>query len=197
MKNLIKFSGLFFFLLLASVSSGQGGDINGQELFEAHCKACHHPTQRLVGPALSGVRERRDPEWIINFVKSSQSMIADGDSTANALFMEFNQIPMPEHPGLSKEEINAIIDYVDNPEGEDSEIPGLGESEFTITRPEMPAKVNYQPIQFDSFPFWLIYTAMVFMILGWLYYMVEYTEIVKNAQKPDKEDESEVPFGEQ
>ncbi len=165
-------------------------EIDGQSLFKQKCNACHHPTQRLVGPALQGVRDRRDSSWLINFVQSSQSMVESGDSTAQALFMEFNQVPMPDHNQLSTAEINAILDYVHAPEEEQAG------AKQPISRPEMPAQVQYQPLEFSSFAFWLIYTAMVFMIIGWLYYMIEYTEIVKKATG-NKKGRQEIPFGEQ
>ena len=163
--------------------------IDGEPLFKALCSACHHPTQRLVGPALKGVKERRDSAWIVNFIVSSQTMIEEGDSLANALFMEYNQVPMPDHPQLSIEQINAIIDYANAPEA------GVAKDEQPIKRPEVE-RAGYTPLSFTSFTFWLIYTATVFMIIGWLYYMIEYTEIVKKATG-NKDGDEGVPFGEQ
>lgn len=164
--------------------------IDGKPLFKSLCASCHHPTQRLVGPPLQGVREKRDSAWLINFVKSSQSMIEEGDSLAQALFMEYNQVPMPDHPQLTVEQINAILDYASSPEDE------VAAADQPISRPEMPARTQYKPLSFTSFTFWLIYTATVFMIIGWLYYMIEYTEIVKQATG-EKEGDADVPFGEQ
>lgn len=163
--------------------------IDGEALFKTFCSSCHHPTQRLVGPVLEGIRERRDSAWIINFVRSSQSMIEEGDSVANAVFMEFNQVPMPDHPNLTDEQINAIIDFANAPQEEIA-------ADQPISRPDLPPKPLYKPIQFTSFTFWIIYTATVFMIIGWLYYMIEYTEIIKKATG-NKEGDQEVPFGEQ
>ena len=164
--------------------------IDAEVLFKKHCTSCHHRTQRLVGPALEGVRDRRDSAWIVNFVRNSQAMIDAGDSTAQALFMEFNQVPMPKQEFLSPDQVNAIIDYVNEPEAI------VAEDDQPIARPEMPAQVQYRPLEFSSFGFWLIYTATVFMIIGWLYYMIEYTEIVKRATG-DKSASEQVPFGEQ
>ena len=163
--------------------------IDGKPLFKSLCAACHHPTQRLVGPALAGVKERRDSAWLVQFVASSQTMIAEGDSTAVALFNEFNKVPMPDHPQLSKDQIMAILDYASSP-------PELAEGpDQPISRPDID-RVYYEPLSFTSFTFWLIYTATVFMIMGWLYYMIEYTEIIKKATG-DKEGDEGVPFGEQ
>ena len=163
--------------------------IDGKPLFKAQCAACHHPTQRLVGPPLSGIRERRDSAWIVNFVASSESMIEAGDSTAIALYNEYNQVSMPDHPNLSPEQIMAIIDWASSPEDEVA-------SDQPISRPDLGKRVYYEPLSFTSFSFWLIYTATVFMIIGLLYYMIEYTEIVKKATG-DKEGNQQVPFGEQ
>jgi hypothetical protein len=116
-------------------------------------------------------------------------MIDEGDSLANALFMEYNQVPMPDHPQLSVEQINAIIDYANAPEA------GVAKDDQPIKRPEVQ-RAGYKPLQFTSFTFWLIYTATVFLIIGWLYYMIEYTEIVKRATG-NKEGDEDLPFGEQ
>src|SRR6478736_455386 len=41
----------------------------GKGLFEAKCTACHRLTdEKVVGPGLKGVTERRKPEWIMNMV---------------------------------------------------------------------------------------------------------------------------------
>jgi len=52
-------------------------------------------------------------EWIIKFVTSSQTMIKDGDKDAVALFVEYNNIIMPD-PNLSEEQIKVILNFIIN-----------------------------------------------------------------------------------
>jgi mono/diheme cytochrome c family protein len=83
----------------------------GESLFNANCRVCHAVKQRLVGPALEGVYDRRDMDWILAFVKNSQAVIASGDDYAVALYGEFNQTVMPSF-NFSDAEIQSIISYV-------------------------------------------------------------------------------------
>jgi len=76
------------------------------------CFACHTiGGGRLVGPDLLGVHERRSQAWLEEFVKSSQSMINNGDAEAVALFAEFNQLPMPDAVATD-EQIRQVLDYI-------------------------------------------------------------------------------------
>ena len=84
----------------------------GKTIFAARCASCHNLSKTLTGPALAGVHERRSLEWIISFVKSSQSMVKAGDKEAVALFTRFNNIPMPDHADLSEENIKSIVEFI-------------------------------------------------------------------------------------
>jgi cytochrome c551/c552 len=47
----------------------------GQAVFAAKCVACHKTTdQKIVGPGLKGVTERRTPEWIMNQITNPLEM---------------------------------------------------------------------------------------------------------------------------
>jgi len=84
----------------------------GEQIFQTACIACHTiGGGRLVGPDLAGVQERRSQEWLMSFIKSSQSMINEGDTEAVALFEEYNRVPMPDSP-LSEEQIRKVLDYI-------------------------------------------------------------------------------------
>ncbi len=93
---------------ITSVAAAQ----TSQELFQTRCAVCHTVGGgKLVGPDLQGVAERRSEDWIIRFVQHSQQLVQSGDSTAVALFAEFNGIPMPDQP-LSDQEIRGIMAYI-------------------------------------------------------------------------------------
>ncbi len=84
----------------------------GEQLFsEWACNTCHRVDQKLVGPALAGIYDRRDVEWLYGFIKNSQKVIASGDAYALALYNEYNQLQMPSHD-LEDEQILAILAYV-------------------------------------------------------------------------------------
>ena len=85
---------------------------DGETLFKATCSACHKvSSQRLVGPGLANVDDRRSEEWFDQFVKSSQSFIKSGDPDAIAIFEEYNQIQMPDQ-ALSEAELDAVWAYI-------------------------------------------------------------------------------------
>jgi cytochrome c2 len=93
---------------------------DGEQLFQ-QCKACHTIGQgKLLGPDLLDISKKQDKEWIKNFIKSSQTMIKNGDPAAVEIFEEFNKIPMMDY-NLSDAELEAIIKYIDSFSAQDTE----------------------------------------------------------------------------
>ncbi len=80
----------------------------GEEIFNQICVACHRMDQRLVGPPLRGVTERRRPEWIMNMILNPEQMIKE-DPIAKQLFAEY-MTPMPQQ-NLTEEQARAILEY--------------------------------------------------------------------------------------
>jgi cytochrome c551/c552 len=85
---------------------------DGRKIFLARCAACHNVNKQVLGPALAGIEERRSVEWIASFIRSSQTMVREGDAEAVKLYAAFNKIPMPDHRDLTDEQIASIIEYV-------------------------------------------------------------------------------------
>ncbi len=81
----------------------------GAELFKNMCSACHKMDKKFIGPALSGVTERRSPEWIMNMILNPEQMIKE-DPIAKKLLVESNMAVMANQ-GLSEEEARAILEY--------------------------------------------------------------------------------------
>ena len=79
---------------------------------EWDCDNCHEVNRKKLGPALAGVTQRREKEWIYAFVQNSSILIGKNDPTAVALFEEFNKLPMPIHD-LSTEQIDLIMAYIE------------------------------------------------------------------------------------
>ena len=103
------------FLLLFSLSlSAQEADVaNGEKLFKSTCAACHRLDKKLVGPALAGVTEKREQDWLISWIKDSPGMIKSGDKLAIQVFEENNKLPMIANPQLSDQDIIDILAYID------------------------------------------------------------------------------------
>lgn len=85
----------------------------GEQKFNGVCAGCHTiGGGKRVGPDLKGAAERHSEEWLLKFIKSSQSVIASGDPAAVKLFEEFNKTPMPDMPQFSEADIKEIIEYI-------------------------------------------------------------------------------------
>ncbi len=109
MKKFISFVMLSSFFFTGISLQAQS---SGEELYKTTCAACHTIGKgRLVGPDLIGINEKRDQDWLIHFIRSSQKMVSAGDSLAVALYEEYNNIPMPDN-NLSDEKIVSILDYI-------------------------------------------------------------------------------------
>ncbi|MBW1294681.1 c-type cytochrome [Aquimarina litoralis] len=110
----------------AAVESAAGGDVaKGEALFKSLCAACHKRYKKMTGPALFGVTERRDKEWLYSWIKNSAAMIASGDADAVALFEEYKRTPMNAFPQLTNTDIDNILAYVSVPYVKPTPPPGL------------------------------------------------------------------------
>ena len=99
----------FLFLQINSYSQ------DGKKLFKANCAACHSVgTNKVVGPGLAGISEKRDKEWLYKWIKNSGELIASGDADAKAVFEEYNKVIMPPQP-VDDAQIDAILEYIANP----------------------------------------------------------------------------------
>jgi len=88
---------------------------DGQALFKANCASCHNPLKDATGPALQNIDKTfPSKDWGYNWVHNSQTLVQAGDKDAVAIFTKFNKVPMTPFPQLSKDDIDAILAYVDN-----------------------------------------------------------------------------------
>lgn len=101
---------------------------DGEKLFKQNCAACHLPTDKtVVGPGLKGMTDRAPSEqWIIDWVKDPDAMIASGDAYANKA-KDFSPASMTAFGFLSDEEIKAIISYVKNYAPAEEAAPAVAE----------------------------------------------------------------------
>lgn len=81
----------------------------GKELFGQKCAACHKPKKRFIGPALTGIYERRNPAWVMNIMLNPDEMLKK-DPIAVELLKEYNNVVM-FNQNLSQDEARALAEY--------------------------------------------------------------------------------------
>jgi len=87
---------------------------DGEALFKANCANCHKPDADYTGPALKGWSKREpSPDWIYKWVANPAQMIAS-DAYAKSLFEKWKPTVMTAFANLKKDEIDAIMKYVDD-----------------------------------------------------------------------------------
>ena len=82
----------------------------GEAKFNTICVACHMVDQRMIGPAMKGVYERRSPEWVMNMILNPDGMLKE-DPIAKALLKEYNNAIMLNQ-NLTEEEARAVAEYL-------------------------------------------------------------------------------------
>ena len=82
----------------------------GEKIYSAICIACHMVEQRMIGPAMKGIYDRRSPEWVMNMILNPDGMLKE-DPIAKALLKEYNNAIMLNQ-NLNQEEARAITEYL-------------------------------------------------------------------------------------
>ena len=82
----------------------------GEAKFSSICVACHMADQRMIGPALKGVYDRRSPEWVMNMILNPDGMLKE-DPIAKALLKEYNNAIMLNQ-NLTEEEARDVAEYL-------------------------------------------------------------------------------------
>ncbi len=113
-----------FTLLIAATASLHAGPTKeaGKELFLANCASCHNKNMKddLTGPALSGTEERWSAfprKDLYAWIRNSQALIATGHPRANELWGKWKPALMNNFPGLTDEQIESIVLYINEPGG--------------------------------------------------------------------------------
>lgn len=102
---------LFVFVTSVSLFAQEGDPVKGKTLFNLNCAACHHLDKNMTGPALRGVTERLDREWLHKWIRNSSEVIKSGDAYANKIFAEYKGSVMTPFPQLSEADIDDILAY--------------------------------------------------------------------------------------
>lgn len=85
----------------------------GRKLYRQLCASCHKLDKKLIGPALGGVTERRENDWLKKWIRNNAELRASGDRDAIAIFEEYNGSVMSAFPQLSDADIDNILYYTD------------------------------------------------------------------------------------
>jgi cytochrome c553 len=107
----IVFATLSSTLLAFSIQPGSKNLKRGKELAR-YCTNCHGTTKGKGHYPLQGIRRFRTQQWLTDLV-ANPAKLAARDSTANKIFKKA-RVMMPAYPALSKDDINAIFDYLDS-----------------------------------------------------------------------------------
>ena len=95
-----------------SVSLGENIDealaAEGKALFEGKCIACHQLDKRTVGPEISGLTERRKPEWIMNMILNPVEMTQQ-DPMAKKLLEEYKT--QMTFQNMTQGEARSMLEY--------------------------------------------------------------------------------------
>ncbi len=94
----------------------------GEQLFRTRCASCHslagEERPGALGPDLLNVTKRRERQWLLDWLRAPDEMLAKGDPIATALFKQYNNLPMP-NLRLSQEEGKDLLSFI---EGESERI---------------------------------------------------------------------------
>ena len=161
MLNIKKF--YFLILFIPIITFSQEADIDlGKKLFNTNCAACHKLNKKAVGPALSGVTEKYDKQWLYDWIRNGSQLIRDEDPQAIAIWEEYNRSVMTYYPQFSDEDIDNILAYTN----------------YTPPAPTLTANTD-QSVQQNSsnisVDLILIATTIVFLILVTMLFLVQRT----------------------
>lgn len=87
----------------------------GEQLFRTRCAVCHtmqgRDPERALGPDLLGVTLRRERQWLLEWLRAPDEMLARKDPIAMALFEQYNRLPMP-NLRLNRQEALDVLQHI-------------------------------------------------------------------------------------
>lgn len=104
---------VFLVLILSILAPGLSAD-PAVDQFRQTCRSCHTiGGGKLVGPDLKDVSQRKDREWLVNFIVDPGGVFASGDPYALQLKQESNGAVMIATPGMTEDLARALLDLID------------------------------------------------------------------------------------
>ena len=147
-----------FLLIFAFSMSSYSQDIDearqkeGKNLFKSLCASCHKLDKKLIGPALGGIEERRENDWLKAWIKNNAELRASGDADANEIFDEYKGSPMTAFPQLTDKNVDDILYY--------TTVGEIKKKETAVAGATTAAKA--------AAPEWLIYILAAAIIVAFL-----------------------------
>jgi cytochrome c2 len=99
----------------------------GRKLFKSLCASCHKLDKKLIGPALGGIEERRENDWLKAWIKNNAELRASGDADAIAVYEEYKGSNMTAFPQLTDKNIDDILYYTTVGDPKKKGVVGTGE----------------------------------------------------------------------
>ena len=88
----------------------------GEQLYRTRCSICHTVTGKelanAVGPDLLGVTRVRDKQWLFDWLKAPDQMLAKKDPIAMALYEKYDRVAMP-NMRLNQMEAIELVTYIE------------------------------------------------------------------------------------
>ncbi len=115
----INFTQLTFIAILVTLfAQGKIYAADGGALFKSRCNTCHMVDKNSTGPKLQGAKQKwidaGEGDLIYDWITNSTTLISSGKSARAKEVSGFSTTAMPPQT-VSKEEIDAILSYVDAP----------------------------------------------------------------------------------
>ena len=89
----------------------------GEQLFRTRCAICHSLTgnelKGAVGPDLIGVTDIREKQWLYDWLKAPDQMLANKDPIAVSLYKKYNRVAMP-NMRLNQNEAKDLLEHIDS-----------------------------------------------------------------------------------
>ncbi len=87
----------------------------GKTIFENKCSACHQLSdQKIVGPGLAGVTQKRKPEWIMNMVINPVEMTQKDPEAKKLLAQHLTQMTNQD---ISEPDARALLEFMRQNDG--------------------------------------------------------------------------------
>lgn len=104
---------------------------------------------RLTGPDLKHVEQRKDREWLVQFMLNPRAVLDSGDPYAAKLLEESRNVPMPTLPGMTRERSEKLLDLIETESKlEESQFKGLQISNKPFTAADRQAgRALFQGVQ--------------------------------------------------
>ena len=104
----------FYIIMLLALAAPPCRAQEAADFFRQNCISCHTVGGgRLTGPDLKNVAQRKERDWLIEFLQSPQAMLDKGDPYALKLQQEARGVVMPNIAGMSKDRAQALLALLD------------------------------------------------------------------------------------